>query len=105
MRLHQCPCCDYFTLEKRAIWDICELCYWEADGHDLDRQDDPSGCNQGLTLRQGRDNFRRLGACEFEMIPYVRPAEERVGFAFAQRDEPTSIHGQPRVFPQFGLRK
>jgi hypothetical protein len=85
MPLHQCPCCDYFTLEERAIWDICEVCYWEDDGHDLDRRDDPSGCNKGLTLRQGRDNFRRLGACEPEMIQYVCPAEERGRYAYAQR--------------------
>jgi hypothetical protein len=77
MELLQCPCCDYFTLEQRHAWNICLVCYWEDDGHDLDSSDEPSGCNGGLTLRQGRENFRRLGACEPEMVQYVCSAEAR----------------------------
>jgi hypothetical protein len=75
MELLQCPCCDHFTLEERGMWDICPVCFWEDDGHDHHDLDGRSGCNHGLTLRQGRDNFRRLGACEPEMIRYVCPEE------------------------------
>jgi hypothetical protein len=85
VELFQCPCCDYFTLEERAAWDICPVCYWEDDGHDLDRLDCPSGCNHGLTLRQGRENFRRLGACEPKMIQYVCPAMEREQYTYNPR--------------------
>jgi hypothetical protein len=85
MVLLQCPCCDYFTLEERGAWDICPACYWEDDGHDLGRLDDPSGCNHGLTLRQGRENFRRLGACEPGMVQYVCSAEERRQYRYGSR--------------------
>lgn len=82
----QCPCCDYFTLEERRTWDICPVCYWEDDGSDLDRLDDRSGCNHGLTLRQGRENFRTLGACEPEMLSYVDPIEGRCLYRHALRN-------------------
>src|SRR3954453_21693047 len=63
MELLQCPCCDYFTLEERRAWDICPVCYWEDDGHDLGDLDKPSGCNHGLTLRQGRASRRWSSTC------------------------------------------
>ena len=85
MELLQCPCCDHFTLEKRAVWDICPVCYWEDDGHDLDRQDDPSGCNRGMTLRHGRENFRRLGTCEPWMVQYDCAAEDRLLYKHSPR--------------------
>jgi Cysteine-rich CPCC len=85
MQLLQCPCCDYFTLEKRVDWEICPVCYWEDDGHDLDLLDSPSGCNHGLTLRQGGENFRRLGACEPELVQYVSTAVERQSFKHVPR--------------------
>ncbi len=80
MELHQCPCCDYFTPEERAGWDICPVCYWEDNGTDLDGLDRRSGCSHGLTLRQGRDNFERLGACEPGMLEHVCSAAERGQF-------------------------
>jgi Cysteine-rich CPCC len=86
MELHQCPCYDYFTLEERRSWDICPVCYWEDDGHDLSSLDEPSGCNHGLTLRQGRENFQRLGACEPEVVEYVCSAEERGRYKYAPRE-------------------
>ena len=42
MGLLQCPCCDYFTLEERRSWNICDVCYWQDDGHDLYSLDEPS---------------------------------------------------------------
>ena len=36
MEQFQCPCCDHFTMEARAKWDICPVCYWEDDGQDVD---------------------------------------------------------------------
>ncbi|QQQ28089.1 CPCC family cysteine-rich protein [Chryseobacterium indoltheticum] len=31
---HQCPCCEYFTLNNKAnnTFQICPVCYWEDDG-------------------------------------------------------------------------
>jgi hypothetical protein len=85
MELLQCPCCDYFTLEERRAWEICPVCYWEDDGHDLGDPDEPSGCNHGLTLRQGRENFQRLGACELQVVEYVCSAEERNQYKHVSR--------------------
>ena len=77
MELLQCPCCDHFTLEERGMYDICPVCFWEDGGMDVDSLDRPSSCNHGLTLRQGRDNFRRLGACEPGMVRNVCSEEQR----------------------------
>ncbi|CAK20513.1 hypothetical protein lwe1095 [Listeria welshimeri serovar 6b str. SLCC5334] len=32
----------------------------------------PSGANNGLTLSEGRKNFKAFGACELSMKKYVR---------------------------------
>jgi Cysteine-rich CPCC len=80
MELHQCPCCDYFTLEEPHAWEICHICFWEDDGIYLDRPDFGSGANHGMTLRQARENFRLLGACEATMLENVLPASERGKF-------------------------
>ncbi|MCA9067791.1 MAG: hypothetical protein KDA84_02650, partial [Planctomycetaceae bacterium] len=85
VELQQCPCCDYFTLEERADWDICPVCFWEDAGQDLDRLDDPSSCNHGITLREGRENFARLGAYRREMLPHVCTIQERQQFRHEPR--------------------
>ncbi len=87
MELLQFPCCDHFTLEVRGYYDICPVCFWEDDGTDLDALDGPSGCNHGLSLRQGRENFRRIGACEPKMVQHVCPAEDRCRYRHVPRAE------------------
>lgn len=32
----------------------------------------PSGANHGLTLREGKMNYKKFGTCDKEMIEYVR---------------------------------
>ena len=50
----------------------------EADTYSgADVLDIISGANHGLTLRQGRENYKKFGACEEDMIPHVRkPSKE-----------------------------
>lgn len=85
-----CPCCGCRTLDERGAYDICPVCFWEDDAYivmcdgklkglrfegelrDEDVLDVPSGANHGLTLREGRENYRRLGACEESMRMHVR---------------------------------
>jgi hypothetical protein len=74
---HQCPCCDYVSLPERGNYLICKICYWEDDGQDLDRLDDESGPNYGITLRQGRQNFAQFGASDPKMLKHVLPRVER----------------------------
>jgi hypothetical protein len=77
---HQCPCCDYVTLPERNNYLICPVCFWEDEGQDVDKPDETSGANSGLTVRQARENFRKLGACEPEMVKNVCSQEERKAF-------------------------
>lgn len=82
---HQCPCCDYVTLPERAGYLICPVCFWEDDGQDLNELHTVSGPNHGLTLWQGRENFRKLGACEQSMVENVCSAQDRDAFEFKPR--------------------
>ena len=97
--LRQCPCCDYFTLGERGSYEICRVCFWEDDGLDIDDLDRPSGPNH-MTLREGRENFIRLGACEQRMLPHVLPVEARSRYAHAPRSNETE-----RPHDQRNIRK
>lgn len=82
----QCPCCDFHTLSEVG-GEICLVCYWEDDGFRKSYIDVPSGANHGLTLRETRANFIRLGACCELTIGKVLTAEDRVLY----RQGPSSI--------------
>ncbi|WP_145252030.1 CPCC family cysteine-rich protein [Aeoliella mucimassa] len=84
MPREQCPCCDYISLPERNNYLICPICFWEDDGIDVDRLDVHSGPNQ-MTLRTGRANFQRIGACDEEMLVNVLPAAERDAFEHRSR--------------------
>ena len=76
-----CPCCGYLTFpvpKEEAVAYICPVCFWENDVFDPG-EDQPSDENRGMTLRQGREAYRRLGAVREEFLPHVRPPlpEER----------------------------
>lgn len=72
----QCPCCDYYTLIERGQYDICPICFWEDDGINLDQLDNYSDPNH-LTLREGRQNFEKFGACDSAMVKNVIPESQR----------------------------
>lgn len=90
MRKLACLCCGCLTLDERGGYDICPVCFWEDDAYLIigngeikgvlvDKEvsgeellDVPSGANHGLTLREGRENYRNFGACEKSMKKYVR---------------------------------
>lgn len=83
----QCPCCDFYTLSEVGGWEICPICYWEDDGFRKIEIDVPSGANHGLTLREARANFVRLGACCQLMLEKVVKVGDRAAF----RQGPSSI--------------
>lgn len=69
-----CPCCGYKTFpvpKERATAYICPVCFWENDVF-TSSEDQPSDENRGITLKQGREAFRRLGAIRKDLIQYVR---------------------------------
>lgn len=76
MSEYQCPCCDYYTLPSRASYAICPVCYWEDDGQDMDRLDEVSGPNH-ITLREARENFTSVGACDQSAVSLVLGPTER----------------------------
>lgn len=64
----QCYCCGYFSLEEKGTAEICPVCFWEDDGeNNLDMMSNPNR----MTLRQGRDNFVKFGACEKQFLQDV----------------------------------
>lgn len=79
--IYPCPCCGYLTFpvpKEEAIAFICPVCYWENDVFDPG-EDGPSDENGGMTLRQGRENFKRYGAVCPDLARHTRPPrpEER----------------------------
>ncbi len=61
---YPCPCCGERTLpvpKEEAIAFICPVCWWENDVF-TPGEDEPSDENHGMTLREGRENYRRFGA-------------------------------------------
>jgi len=74
-----CPCCDYLSLPERGNDLICPICFWEDDGGDVDALDRRSGPNH-VTLREGRDNFEKYGACDEAMVKHVLPEKQRIKF-------------------------
>ena len=80
----QCPCCDYFVLGRRGSYDPCPVCYWEDDGQDMDRLDDVSAQNH-ISLRQARNNFRRIGACDQSALSLIATESERRGLRREER--------------------
>lgn len=78
---YPCPCCGYLTLPvptKEAVACICPVCFWENDVF-LSSEGEPSDENHSMTLVEGRENFRRLGACCERALPFVRrPFPEEV---------------------------
>ena len=93
-----CLCCGCLTLDERGGYDICPVCFWEDDAFTAFTDDDfyvlgygdetyetvgdefldlPSGANHGITLRQGRENYRKFGACDENMIPHVHKPRKR----------------------------
>ncbi|MEY8320157.1 CPCC family cysteine-rich protein [Lachnospiraceae bacterium 46-61] len=68
---YQCPCCGYYTFDSKpnGNYDICPVCFWEDDT--IDDITSIGGANR-VSLQQARLNFKKFGACEKNMIPYVR---------------------------------
>ena len=70
-----CPCCGCLTFpvpKEEAMAYICPVCFWENDVFDPG-EDAPSDENRGMTLWQGRENYRRWGAVRQDLAPFARP--------------------------------
>lgn len=78
MQKYSCPCCGYYTYNipvEDACGYICPICFWENDIF-ICSDNEKSDCNHGITLEQARKNYNEYGACEREMLIYVRQPKE-----------------------------
>jgi hypothetical protein len=68
-----CSCCGSKTFREQpnGSYDICPVCFWEDDLIQLNDPNFEGGANR-VSLKQGQKNFIEFGACEIEMIRYVR---------------------------------
>ena len=101
---YNCLCCGYKTIGMRGEFDICPVCFSEDDAYfdfsemipseekdgvpivksiycdnEIEMEellDLPSASNHGLTLREGRRNYKEFGACDRDMLPHVRKPEK-----------------------------
>lgn len=76
-----CPCCGYKTFHNPpdGSYNICQVCYWEDDPIQLEDPFYEGGANR-ISLIQAQKNFMEFGACEKDMLKYVRrpsPDEQR----------------------------
>ena len=68
------PCCGFRTLNEKAGFEICPVCYWEDDGHDSRNADTVrGGPNNLLSLSEARRNFAEIGASDLLFVGMVRP--------------------------------
>ncbi len=74
----RCPCCMCRTLDERAAYEICPVCFWEDDGQDEHEADVVrGGPNGGLSLSTARANYRRVGACAERNLKDIRPPRKQ----------------------------
>jgi len=77
MKKYTCLCCGYKTLDEPppGTYNICPICFWEDDGVQLDDPFYKGGANH-VSLIEAQKNFVEFGACEREMLKYVRKSSE-----------------------------
>jgi len=80
-RMADCRCCGSLSIHERGVYEICPVCFWEDDG--LQDLDTVSGPNH-MTLREGKKNYERIGACSEESLRFVA-ADARAKFVQSDR--------------------
>ena len=73
MKKYICPVCGYRTLgDSHGHFDICPVCFWEDDNLQCLDFDYAGGANR-VSVNQARENYKKFGAKEKRVLPYVRP--------------------------------
>ncbi len=65
----QCPCCGYYTLSSKHMYDICPVCFWEDE--EIEDPNEYNECN-GISLNDARKNYIRFGYIEKKDKLWVR---------------------------------
>ena len=73
----KCPCCGYLTIPNKgdALAYICPVCMWEIDLF-IKSDDESSDLNKGLSLKEARENYQKLGAVLENLKEYCREPRE-----------------------------
>lgn len=99
--LFPCPCCGSLTLRyprQNAVAFICPVCFWENDVFDPG-EDEPSDENGGMTLRQGRENFKRWGVVREDLVCHARPPlPEEIPLVIPDTIRPAREEDYPAVY-------
>lgn len=67
--MRECKCCGCLTVEDE--FDICPVCFWEADPLQEKYPDYEGGAND-VSLIQAKENYLRIGASEERLLELVR---------------------------------
>lgn len=74
-----CPCCGHLTLDEGpGDYELCPVCFWEDDGHQLRYPMSPDGAN-GVSLTEAQQVYAGSGAMHPDFRGKVRTP---------RRDEP-----------------
>lgn len=70
---YKCPCCGFYTQSSPAgtSHEVCPVCFWEDDKVQLKDEDFKGGAN-AVSLKEARENYKALGACEERFVTKVR---------------------------------
>lgn len=100
---YPCCCCGYLVYSKLETYDICPICFWEADP---DQNRDPllDGLANKVSLVEGQKNYLAFGACEERIKDYVRPPlpDERQATGWRPIDLEQDILDEPVLEPGRG---
>lgn len=66
---YKCPCCGYYTLDSKGLYDICPVCFWEDE--EVEDHNEYNQCNR-VSLSEARQNYLKFGSCTKDMRRYVR---------------------------------
>ena len=68
-QVRPCACCGYLTVLEE--YDICPVCFWEAD--DVQERDPTfKGGANGMSLLQAQESFRTIRASSPRWLGHVR---------------------------------
>ncbi len=70
--LYVCSCCGCKSLPDRYEYSICRVCFWEDSGDYEPNSDQHSSCNR-MSIKTGRMNFKKFGACSERSLEFVDP--------------------------------
>jgi|GEM_PF-4375177 len=74
MIIPYCECCGCFTISAYDSWEICPVCFWEADPVQAEDHDYAGGANSP-SVNQVRQTYLHIGASEQRWLERVRPAD------------------------------